>query len=101
MGETDGPDYRSELSDRIFRVVAASALALGVGSGGYTLSTTDDRVRKAEVLAELAIRDKELSHLHEQYQDLKKQVERIDRYGPAVGNADLERRISRLESKVE
>ncbi len=102
MTEKDGgSDNSAEPGDRLFRMVAGLALALGVGSGGYTISTTDDRVRKAEVDSALRLRDVQIEHLREQYGDLKKQVERIDINGPAVGNRDFERRIKRLEDKVK
>ena len=96
-----GPSNESQSNQLLFRVVSTVALSLGVISGGYTVSTTDDRIRRAEVESALRIRDAHLEHLETQYQELREQVERIDRMGPAVGNAGFERRISRLEEKFE
>lgn len=97
----NGPSYEGQSSQFLFRVVSSIALGLGVISGGYTVSTTDDRIRRAEVEAALRVRDAHLQHLETQYRELKEQVDRIDRSGPAVGNAGFERRISRLEERVK
>ncbi len=97
--DDDRSDNTGPLSDRLFRMVATGALSLSVVSGGYTISSTDDRIRASEVHTLLKIRDTELRHLHEQYRELKGQVDRIDRQGPAVGNSDLTRRIQSLEDR--
>ena len=88
-------------SDLLFRLVASGALGLSIVSGGITVSSTDQRIRAPEVDAALAIRDAHIHHLTEQYKELKEQVDRIDQNGPAVGNAGFERRISRLEQKID
>lgn len=97
----NGPDQSTEPGDRLFRLVAASALALGVGSGGYTLSTTDDRIRRAEVESALRLRDVQIQFLDKRVDELNAAIKRIDSAGPAVGNPDFQRRIAKLEADVE
>ena len=97
----NGRDQSAEPSDRLFRLVASAALALGVGSGGYTLSTTDDRIRRAEVESALRLRDVQIQYLDKRVDELNAAIKRIDTNGPAVGNPDFQRRISKLEADVE
>ena len=98
---SDGPSDSSELSDRIFRVVASLALLLGVGSGGYTLSSTDDRIRKAEVELQLTVRDERIKSLDSRVRILQSEVQRIDRYGPTTGNAEFKRNIEDFEKRLD
>lgn len=97
----NGPDQSAEPSDRLFRLVASAALCLGVGSGGYTLSTTDDRVRRVEVESALRLRDVQIQYLDKRVDELNSAIKRIDTSGPSAGNPDLYRRISSLEKAVE
>jgi hypothetical protein len=97
----NGPDQSAEPSDRLFRLVAATALTLGVGSSGYTLSTTDDRIRRAEVESALRLRDVQIQYLDKRVDELNAAIKRIDSNGPSVGNPDFNRRISGLEKAVE
>ena len=96
----------TELSDRLFRMVSATALLLGALSGGYTLSTSDDRYRAADASKDLALRDAKISALQKEIEWLKYSVERINREGPDNANAssrssmdDHERRIDELEKE--
>lgn len=97
----NGPDLPAEPSDRLFRLVASAALCLGVTSGGYTLSTTDDRIRRAEVESALRLRDVQIQYLDKRVDELNAVIRRIDTSGPAVGNPDFQRRIAKLEADIE
>lgn len=99
--EKDGPSNRAEFSDLLFRVVASSALVLGVGSGGYTLSTADDRYRAAEARKDLQIRDVRINALEKRVDLLDQIVDRIDRTGPAVGNRDFAITLKELDRRID
>ena len=101
MTDADGPRNGTQFGDYIFRVGTAIALGLSAISGGYTVSTTDDRYRAADAQKDLILRDIKITHLSGQLEELRKQVNRIDTNGPAVGNQGYERRLQRLEQKVD
>ncbi len=97
----DGPDKPSQYADLVFRVLAVSGLSLGALSGGYTISTTDDRIRRAEVEVQLQLRDNELRYVREELRDLKQTVKRIDTSGPAVGNKTFAEQIHEHEKRID
>lgn len=103
---SSGSGNEAEFSDRVFRMVSALALALGAISGGYTVSTSDDRYRAADAQKDFALRDQKISQLDREIEWLKSSIERIDRSGTSVGNAaygamlrDHEDRIDRIEKQ--
>ena len=101
MAGSDGPDNAGKSSDLLIRILIGLLVLVSGGNGIYTISSTDDRIRRAEVESALESRDKDIQHLREQYRELKEQVDRIDQNGPAVGNRGFERRISKLEDLTE
>lgn len=99
--ERDGPGNGGELGDRVFRMVASAALMLGVGSGAWTISNSDDRYRAADAARDLQIRDTRIEHLQGEVQWLKAAVERIDKTGPTVGNQRLANQLENHEDRLD
>lgn len=107
----DRHDYSAESGDRFLRMGTPVAVLLALLSGGYTVSTTDDRIRGSEVVYQLEIRDERIKSLSGRVDALAAEarrnsddIKRIDQNGPAVGNerlreafAEVERRVDQLE----
>ena len=104
MVDSNGPSNKNEFSDVLFRILAAGALGLSAISGGYTVSTTDDRYRAADAERDLAVRDVQIQALRERVQRAEIDIDRIDRSGPATPNAavlrlsqEIDKRLDKLE----
>ena len=101
MADDDKPTNGSKFNDVLFRILATAGLSLGAISGGITISSTDDRIRRAEVLVELRNRDLQIENLKEDIKEIKASVNRIDTHGPAIGNKSLRDRLEKHDERLD
>ena len=107
--ETGQGDVGRKLTavDILIRVLLTGAVVTGGGSAYLSVRTqevvdyqTRDRFFKGDgeeleeqirewVRSELELRDERIGNLDHRVEELEDDVERIDRYGPSIGNADL------------
>lgn len=97
----NGPRYSPQLADVMFRVVASVALALGAISGGYTVSSSDDRYRAQDAQRELALRDVQIKNIERDVSRLFIQVQRMDTQGTSIGNQLLISNVKELEKRID
>ena len=98
---TDGPGEQSQSGDLLFRLVAAAALTLGTLSGGYTISTSDDRYRAADASKDFQVRDVQLQQLEKRIHRNENDIDRIDRQGPSNPNESVKNAYDSLEKRVD
>ena len=116
-GDTNGNGGPS-LSDVLFRILVGAAVVSSGGSAYFTYHTqeavelgtrdrfygSDGEDLKEWVRLQLDTRDERISSSIHRVEELERDVERIDRYGPSIGNQylrdakeDHEKRIRELE----
>jgi hypothetical protein len=106
------PDARlndsAEPGDRFLRLGTPVAVLLALLSGGYTVSTTDDRIRGSEVQASLEIRDERIKALSARVDALtieadrnRDDIKRIDTSGTAVANRGMIETLRRIDHRLD
>ena len=97
----DRPGDTGESGNPFLRLGTPVALILAIIGSGYTISTTDDRIRKAEVEVALQVRDTRLDSLRREVDRLREDVQRIDRSGPTVSNPALAEMVRDHEKRLD
>lgn len=97
----DGPTEPRKSTDLTTRVLVVIVGAIASGSGLVTVTSTDDRIRRTEVEQTIQVIDVKIESIQKDMAALRRDVDRIDESGPAVGNRDFARRITNLEQELK